>query len=50
MSQEKVYFVSAGPGDVEPIILKAHQLICQADVILHNHLIPAELLNPAFSQ
>jgi len=44
MSQEKVYLVAAGPGDVELITFKGYQLICQADVILHNHLIPSELL------
>lgn len=45
MSQGKVYLVGAGPGDVELITLKGYQLICQADVILYDHLIPAELLN-----
>ena len=44
MSQGKVYLVGAGPGDVELITLKGHQLICQADVILYDHLIPFELL------
>jgi len=44
MLQGKVYCVGAGPGDVELITQKAYQLICRADVILHDHLIPAELL------
>jgi len=47
MLQGKVYFVGAGPGDIELITLKGYQIICRADVILHDHLIPAELLNLA---
>ena len=47
MSQGKVYFVGAGPGDTELITLKGYRLICQADVILHDHLIPLELLSLA---
>jgi len=47
MSQGKIYLVGAGPGDVELITLKGYQLICQADVIIHDHLIPSELLNLA---
>ena len=37
--------MGAGPGDIELITRKGHQLICQADVILHDRLIPTELLN-----
>ena len=44
MSQGKVYLVGAGPGDTELITLKGYRLICLADVILHDHLIPPELL------
>jgi len=44
MSQKKVYLVGTGPGDVELVTFKGYQLICQADVILHDHLIPSELL------
>lgn len=47
MSKEKVYLVGAGPGNVELITFKGYQLICQADVILHDHLIPSELLRLA---
>jgi uroporphyrinogen III methyltransferase/synthase len=47
MSQEKIYLVGAGPGNVELITFKGYQLICQADVILHDHLIPSELLRLA---
>ena len=45
MLRGKVYFVGAGPGNIELITLKGYRLICQADVILHDHLIPTELLN-----
>lgn len=44
MSKGKVYIVGSGPGDIELITLKAYRLIHQADVILHDHLIPHELL------
>jgi uroporphyrinogen III methyltransferase/synthase len=47
MSKGKVYLVGSGPGDVELITLKGYKLICQADVILHDHLIPLELLQLA---
>jgi uroporphyrinogen III methyltransferase/synthase len=47
MSNGKVYLVGSGPGDVELITLKGYKLICQADVILHDHLIPLELLQLA---
>jgi len=44
MSIGKVYIVGSGPGDIELITLKCHQLIQKADVILHDHLIPLGLL------
>jgi len=47
MSYGKIYLVGAGPGDVELITVKGYKLICQADVILHDHLIPSELLRLA---
>jgi len=47
MSKGKVYLVGAGPGDPELITLKGFGLISRADVILHDHLIPAELLQLA---
>ena len=47
MSQGKVYLVGAGPGDAELITLKGYKLICRADVILHDHLMPSELLRLA---
>ncbi|HLB74051.1 MAG TPA: uroporphyrinogen-III C-methyltransferase [Sedimentisphaerales bacterium] len=47
MSKSKVYLVGAGPGDPELITLKGYRLISRADVILHDHLIPPELLELA---
>ncbi|UCC22944.1 MAG: uroporphyrinogen-III C-methyltransferase [Planctomycetota bacterium] len=47
MPQAKAYLVGAGPGDAELITLKGYQLICRADVILYDHLIPPELLKLA---
>ena len=44
MLQGKVYFVAAGQGGIELITRKGYQLICQANVILHDHLIPPGLL------
>jgi len=47
MSNGKVYLVGSGPGDVELITIKGYKLIGWADVILHDHLIPLELLQLA---
>ncbi|MDD5458713.1 MAG: uroporphyrinogen-III C-methyltransferase [Phycisphaerae bacterium] len=47
MLQGKVYLVGAGPGDVELITLKGYRLICQADVLLYDHLIPLQLIELA---
>jgi len=47
MSNGKVYLVGSGPGDFELITLKGYKLIRRADVILHDHLIPLELLQLA---
>ncbi|MHC4648402.1 MAG: uroporphyrinogen-III C-methyltransferase [Planctomycetota bacterium] len=47
MSRGKVFLVGAGPGDVGLITLKGYQLICRADVVLHDHLIPSGLLRAA---
>ncbi len=43
----KVYLVGAGPGDPELLTLKALQVLQRADVILHDKLVPAAILQRA---
>jgi uroporphyrin-III C-methyltransferase len=40
----KVYLVGAGPGDAELLTLKAFRALKNADVVLHDELISAEIL------
>lgn len=42
--QGKVFLVGAGPGDPELLTLKAHRLLCEARLVLHDDLVPAEIL------
>ena len=39
-----VYFVGAGPGDPELLTRKAHRILSQAEVVLHDALVAPEIL------
>ena len=43
----KVYFIGAGPGDPELLTRKAWKILCSAEVVLHDALVPAEILGLA---
>ena len=42
-----VSFVGAGPGDPELLTLKARKALHEADVVIHDRLVPAEILELA---
>jgi len=43
----KVFLVGAGPGDPDLLTVKAHRLISQAALILHDDLVPSTILSLA---
>lgn len=45
--QGKVFLVGAGPGDPELLTLKAHRLLREARLILHDDLVAVEILDLA---
>ena len=45
----KVYLTGAGPGDIELLTMKAHRVICEADVIIYDRLANPEILKMAKS-
>ena len=48
----KVYLMGAGPGSPELLTVQAAQILKTAEVVLHDHLVPQEILDliPAWTQ
>lgn len=48
--QGHVFFIGAGPGDPELLTMRAHTLLSEAEVVIHDRLVPAPIIalaNPA---
>lgn len=46
-SKQKVYLTGAGPGDIDLLTIKAHKVICSADVIIYDNLANPQILDLA---
>src|SRR5205823_14536393 len=48
----KVYLMGAGPGNPELLTVQAAEILKTAEVVLHDHLVPQEILDliPAWTQ